>query len=392
MAKIAIIINSLYTIGGEERVVSLMANEFVKYHEVTIISSETRRKENGKRNNYYLDKRINVVVVEPKNDSIFDKVVKLIYWHIGVPNCGFCRKILNRIYYPNEYLNIWTDRINSGNFDIVIPITGNNTMLVGLIKERITARCISWEHSSYEGYFAKKTGAFKCREKTFSECANKLEGVVVLNEDIQSKYKSQLNVKSIVIENPKSFSSNEKCDLCNKVIVSCGRLESEKAFDDLIYAFELFHRKNTEWKLKIIGGGRLEGQLISQIKKLGLSEVVSITGYTDNVKEELLKGSIFCMTSRWEGFPMTITEALEVGLPVVGYGIPALKPLISDGIEGIIVSPYERNKLVEALEEIANSDKIRMSMSLAAIEKAKLLKPEAIYEKWDVLFKKVMSE
>ena len=49
MAKIAIIINSLYTIGGEERVVSLMANEFVKYHEVTIISSETRRKENGKR-------------------------------------------------------------------------------------------------------------------------------------------------------------------------------------------------------------------------------------------------------------------------------------------------------------------------------------------------------
>ena len=89
---------------------------------------------------------------------------------------------------------------------------------------------------------------------------------------------------------------------------------------------------------------------------------------------------------------MTITEALEVGLPVVGYGIPALKPLISDGIEGIIVSPYERNKLVEALEEIANSDKIRMSMSLAAIEKAKLLKPEAIYEKWDVLFKKVMSE
>lgn len=186
-----------------------------------IISSETIRKENGKRNNYYLDKRINVVVVEPKNDSIFDNVVKLIYWHIGVPNCGFCRKILNRIYYPNEYLNIWTDR------------------------------------------------------------------------------------------------------------------------------------KNMEWKLKIIGGGRLEGQLISQIKKLGLSEVVSITGYTDNVKEKLLAGSIFCMTSRWEGFPMTITEALE---------------------------------------EIANSDKIRMSMSLAAIEKAKLLKPEAIYEKWDVLFKKVMSE
>ena len=44
-----------------------------------IISSETRRKENGKRNNYYLDKRINVVVVEPKNDSIFDSNLTLFY-------------------------------------------------------------------------------------------------------------------------------------------------------------------------------------------------------------------------------------------------------------------------------------------------------------------------
>lgn len=392
MANIAIIINSLYTIGGEERVVSLMANEFVKYHDVTIISSETRRTEDGKRNNYHLDKRINIVVVDPKNDNVFDKVVKLIYWHIGVPNCGFCQKILKQIYYPKEYLNVWSDRINSGNFDIVIPITGNNTMLVGLIKERISARCISWEHSSYEGYFAKKTGAFKCRENTFSECANKLEGVVVLNEDIRSKYKSKLDVESIVIQNPKSFSSSVKCDIRNRVIVSCGRLESEKAFDDLIYAFEMFHRNNTDWKLKIIGGGRLEKKLNSQIKKLGLSEVVLITGYTDNVKEELLTGSIFCMTSRWEGFPMTITEALEVGLPVVGYGIPALEPLVADGVEGIIVPPYERKKLVEALEKIANSEEIRMSMSLAAVEKAKLLKPEVIYEKWDVLFKKVLSE
>lgn len=93
----------------------------------------------------------------------------------------------------------------------------------------------------------------------------------------------------------------------------------------------------------------------SQIKKLGLSEVVLITGYTDNVKEELLTGSIFCMTSRWEGFPMTIIEALEVGLPVVGDGISALEPLVADGVEGIIVPPYERKKLVEALEKIANS-------------------------------------
>lgn len=61
-----------------------------------------------------------------------------------------------------------------------------------------------------------------------------------------------------MIQNPKSFSSSVKCDLRNRVIVSCGRLESEKAFDDLIYAFEMFHRNNTDWKLKIIGGGRLE--------------------------------------------------------------------------------------------------------------------------------------
>lgn len=91
---------------------------------------------------------------------------------------------------------------------------------------------------------------------------------------------------------------------------------------------------NFDWKLLIIGGGSLQKKFEELADKYGVGSFATFTGYTDQVKEFLLKGSVFMMTSRWEGFPMTVTEALEMGLPIIGYGIPALNPLITDVKEG----------------------------------------------------------
>lgn len=392
MAKIAIIINSITTFGGEERVVSLMANEFAKEHDVTIISSETRRFENGPKNNYYLSDDIKVVIADLKKDNIIDKCIRLFYQYIGFPKAEIFQKILMNVFYSKEYLDEWVQRINDGNYDIVIAITGANTMLLGLIRDRINCKCMSWEHSSYEGYFGKPLGAFKNREKLFSECAKKLDKVVVLNKDIAQKYKDNLGIDTVIVPNPKSFSSEKKANVTNKSIVACGRLEVEKGYDDLIQAFAEFHDSHPEWKLTIIGGGRLEESLRKLINVLGMENAISITGYTSKVTEELLKGSIFAMTSRWEGFPMTVTEALEVGLPVVAYGIPAMEPLVTNEVEGIIVPAFERDAFVNALLTLANDVDMKRKMSEAAIEKAKTLTPENVYKIWQSLFKELLTK
>lgn len=392
MAKIGIIISSLFAYGGEERVVSLMANELCKYHDITIYTFENRKQEGQKRNDYYLSEKINVQEVGGEKDSLFQFVVKILYYRTGLTEGKLSGYLLKNAFYPKRFLEQWVRRINEEKFDVMLAVSGANTMLLGYISERICAKCISWEHSSFEGYFAPKTGYYRNRMNLYSECASKMNRIVVLNQDIADKYRAHMNLAATVIPNPKSFSSEEKADMSSRCFVTCGRVEREKGYDDLIKAFGTFHSQNPEWDLLIIGGGSLQKSLEELADECGVGQAVTFTGYTGKVRELLLKGSVFVMTSRWEGFPMTITEALEMGLPVIGYGIPALEPLITDGVEGRIVPPFERTELVKAMQELADSQALRKQMSEKAIQKAEQLCPENIAKYWMKLIMEVGME
>ena len=65
----------------------------------------------------------------------------------------------------------------------------------------------------------------------------------------------------------------------------------------------------------------MRSQLEEQIERYHLKDRVTITGYTKEVKKYLLDASVYLLSSRWEGFPMVLTEAFEMGLPVVSYNI-----------------------------------------------------------------------
>lgn len=392
MAKIGFIISSFYACGGEERVVSIMANELAKVHEVTVYTYENRQHEGFEKNDYYVSDKVRVERVSAPRDNLLRLAVKIAYYHTGLTDGKLSSYMLRKAYYPQKHLDEWVERINREKYDVMIAVSGTYTMLLGYICDRISARCVSWEHSSFEGYFAPRTGYYRNRKHLYRECAAKLYRCVVLNEDIASKYRDKLGIKATVIPNPKSFQSSKKADMHNHCFVTCGRVEPEKGYDDLIEAFALFAEQNPDWSLVIIGGGSLQNKLELLIQERGLAKKARITGYTHDVQENLLQGSVFVMTSRWEGFPMTVTEALEMGLPVVAYGIPAMGPLVTDGVEGKIVPPFEREKLVAAMLEIAADESLREKMKENALKKAETLEPERIAEVWLQLIEEVMEE
>lgn len=377
--------SSLYACGGEERVVSLMVNEWAKQHEVTIFTFENRENE-GNRNDYYLSDKIEVKRVYNLPDNIFQKVIKLLYYYTGMTSGPLSQRLLKWAFYPGRWLDEWNKRLQKENFDVVIAVSGLYTMLLGYIADDMAAKTISWEHSSYEGYFDSKRGYYRNRSELYRKCAQRLDNVVVLNEDISRKYKENLNLKTTVIYNPKSFESSEKADMGQKLFITCGRLEAEKSYDDMITAFYYFQQESSDWKLMIIGGGSLQKSLEKQVQDYGITDKVIITGYIHDVSRRLREGSVFLMTSRWEGFPMSVTEALETGLPVISYDIPAMKPLVTDGVEGRLVSAFENKGLVEAMKELAYDEGKRRRMSEAAIRKAARLSPENIAKEWDKLF------
>lgn len=392
MAKIGIIISSLYACGGEERVVSLMANEWVRYHEVTIFTFESREAEGGSRNDYFLSDRIKVVRVSNTGSNKMRTLVKLLYFYTGMTGGPIFGKLLKDAFYPNALLTEWINRINEGGFDLMIAVSGVYTMLLGYIREQIHAKTICWEHSSYEGYFDPQKGYYRNRIVSYRECASKMDACVVLNKDTRRKYKENLDLDAVVISNPKSFSSEEKADVRQKCFVTCGRVEAEKGYDDLIEAFAAFCRDRQDWKLLIIGGGSLQKKCEDLAMQRGIGDRVTITGYTNEVKSYLLQGSVFVMTSRWEGFGMVVVEAFELGIPVITYGIPAMRLLVSDGADGRVVPAFEREKLVEAMKELAGDVGLRERMGLKATEKAALMKPEVIAEKWLTLFEEVLEK
>ena len=115
-----------------------------------------------------------------------------------------------------------------------------------------------------------------------------------------------------------------------------------------------------EWKIKII-------------REYNLSEYVITTGYVDNIQEYFSKSSVFVLSSRWEGMPMVALESLAMGCPIISFDISAMKPIVENMKEGIIVEFDETGKnLSEAMLKLSNNVELRKKMQENALKKSKV--------------------
>ncbi len=103
----------------------------------------------------------------------------------------------------------------------------------------------------------------------------------------------------------------------HKTVVATGRFCLEKGFDNLIKAFSLVKKEIKDVGLVIVGGGALEEKLKNLSKDLGIYNDIYFTGYTDNPYKYVSKCDIFTLSSRNEGFPNVLMEAMILGLPVI---------------------------------------------------------------------------
>jgi glycosyltransferase involved in cell wall biosynthesis len=108
----------------------------------------------------------------------------------------------------------------------------------------------------------------------------------------------------------------------SKVIVAVGRLSHQKGFDMLLDAFFQI-KDDVDAKLIIFGEGELERSLSEQIASLGLETRVSLAGYTNNPIAEIKNADLFVLSSRFEGSPNVLVEAMSVGTPVVAFNCPS---------------------------------------------------------------------
>lgn len=153
-----------------------------------------------------------------------------------------------------------------------------------------------------------------------------------------------------------------------KVIISAGRLRPQKGFDILITAFSKLSEENQEWELVILGEGIERENLETQRNKLGLKNKIHLPGQVGNLSEWYKRGDIYAMSSRFEGFPNSLVEAMAYGLPVVSFDCDSgPRDIIEPQIDGILVNlKHGADGFSAALEKLISDKLMRCRMGDAA--------------------------
>jgi glycosyltransferase involved in cell wall biosynthesis len=174
-----------------------------------------------------------------------------------------------------------------------------------------------------------------------------------------------------------------------KTLLSLGRLSVEKQVNLIIDAFASVAPDFEDWDLHIYGDGPLKNDLEKQIRDLGMAGRVFLKGQTVEPWKITADADLFVMTSRFEGFPNAMLEAMGIGLPCVVFDCPSGPREISDdGEDARLVKPDDRGDLVEALAELMGDEGLRARLgSRARTAVMSRFSAESVLDGWDGAFR-----
>jgi glycosyltransferase involved in cell wall biosynthesis len=178
-----------------------------------------------------------------------------------------------------------------------------------------------------------------------------------------------------------------------RTVIAAGRLTRQKGFDLLIPAFGRVAAVHPGWRLQICGGGPLRSQLQAQVEAEGLAGVVELTGPIEDLDERLATASLFVLSSRYEGFPLVLMEAMSRGLPVVATDCPTgPAELIDDRRNGLLVAAEDIASLAAGISAMLGDEELRRRTGEAARETARAYSLERVAPRWEELLEALWSE
>ena len=359
MLKLIFVIDSLIS-GGAERVMTVLANRFSELgHDITIISKahipSFYRLENG---------------------------VKLVYLRTKV---NYKNKVTILFSRLKLYLNIYT-YLKSEKPDFVIPFSTNTNGVTIIACKLLGLNVIASEHNNYK-LNLNSFPVWFIKRIIYPQATL----LTVLTERDRDEYYSRFMHNVIVMPNPLALDPADNVNLLSreKIVLSVGELIrwNQKGFDMLLEVFAQIAPGCPGWQLVIAGSGDPHF-LTGRISELGLDGIVHLVGEVEDIQTMMRRSSIFTLSSRWEGLPMVLLEAMSQGMACIAFDcFTGPRELITNRLDGILVEDRNINQFASGLEELIEDQDLRLKLGKNAIETSKNYLPEKIMEKWIDLVK-----
>ena len=378
--RIAYCIPHLYNSGGMERVLTQKVNWLAAHtdYEITIITTEITPV--GQSDTYFsLDKRVSVEALNIDFDADYYKPLLFKY-------VGHARRL-------RAYKRALINYIRANEIDLCISLGGKEVSFISSLPCRTIVEFHFAKDHRQQLLDANHTGWFwhvlgRIRTWQLVRDVRSVGQIVVLTEKDKQDWQQAgcTNVKCIpnpcaikyrVLSSEYRVVSSEYRVQSTKTLLAVGRLHEQKGFDMLLEAWNNVQRDNVQctkdWTLRIVGEGPQRAALEQQIKDLHLTNVV-LAGRVENMVEEYAAASLFVLSSRYEGLPLALIEAMWCGVPCVSFDCPHGPAELLEDDRGWLVSAMD-------VAGLAKQIAYAMSHSEEAVERAQRAQ-EYAYEKY----------
>lgn len=215
--------------------------------------------------------------------------------------------------------------------------------------------------------------------------------LVMQTEAARGTLPAALQPRSVVIPNPCAAPETAGAAPERTAFVAVGRLDPQKGFDRLIDAFAV--PALAGMRLTIWGEGGARARLEAQIAARGLGDRVRLPGRTQAPGAWIDPDATFVLSSRFEGFPNVLAEAMSAGMASVAFDCDwGPSELIEDGVNGFLVADGDTDALSAAMARLGGDPALRARLGAAAQETATRFSAEAVLAQWDAAFDGVCGE
>jgi GalNAc-alpha-(1->4)-GalNAc-alpha-(1->3)-diNAcBac-PP-undecaprenol alpha-1,4-N-acetyl-D-galactosaminyltransferase len=364
--RITLVISKLIT-GGAERVMSVMANYWASHRrKVTLITIASQEMDCCVHPRVKLDSRV---------------------IHIGLGMDVDSNYLVQAARNNAERVKRLRQEIRASRPDVVISFLSRTNILtllasIGLgtpviVSERIDPRQRSlglvWGALRYLMY-------------------RQADGLVVQSQEVCEWARKFVAPRAIhVIPNPveaplEPYDRIARSRESGRTVVAMGRLVRQKGIDLLLEAWSRCAKKHGGWSLLILGEGEERQSLEALVSELELKDRVSLPGTVPDPARVLQRADLFVMSSRYEGFPNALLEAMACGLAVISTDCPSGPgEIVRDGVDGILVHPNNVDALASAMDRLMSDGSERERLALRAVEVTERFGLEKVMGMWETV-------